>query len=96
MPFSPLPRYSGGEGVGVRGKRQAPRIGLGAVPLTPDPSPPEYRGRGENDETSEPFGPFILHRCTNKHSECAAEPEDAGSPTLPIHDYEMMSWVKSP
>ena len=53
MPFSPLPRYSGGEGLGVRGKTPSPKSRARCSPLTPDPSPPEYRGRGEKDD-SEP------------------------------------------
>jgi hypothetical protein len=39
--FSPLSRYSGGEGLGVRGKNPAANS-----PPHPNPSPPEYRERG--------------------------------------------------
>jgi len=50
MPGSPLPLYSGGRGAGgegesVRAKSVVPP--WGEDPLTPGPSPPEYRGRGE-------------------------------------------------
>ena len=39
----PLAPVLGGEGLGVRGSSVAQ-----SLPLTPDPSPPEYRGRGEH------------------------------------------------
>jgi glycosyltransferase involved in cell wall biosynthesis len=42
LPF-PSPPVLGGGGAGVRGAEACSRF-----PLTPDPSPPEYRGRGEN------------------------------------------------
>jgi hypothetical protein len=42
VPEAPLPLYSGGEGVGVRGRL----FFVAFYSLTPNPSPPEYRGRG--------------------------------------------------
>ena len=48
MPFSPLPRYSGGEGSGVRGLRRARLLGLGLFPPHPQPLSPGVPGeRGE-------------------------------------------------
>jgi len=46
-PPSPLAPVLGGEGLGVRGN--APREDS---PLTPNPSPPEYRGGGEKDRAT--------------------------------------------
>src|SRR5262245_56511816 len=48
---SRLPRYSGGEGSGVRGRSTAShaentRFLEGHCPPSPQPSPPEYLGRG--------------------------------------------------
>ena len=46
--YSPLPLYSGGEGSGVRGKGAAEE-----EPLTPNPSPLEYQGRGGPESPTE-------------------------------------------
>src|SRR5579862_6271640 len=47
----PLPLYSGGEGRGEGAEQNTClnlKVSQGMLnPLTPDPSPPEYRGRGE-------------------------------------------------
>src|SRR5262245_60800456 len=71
--FSPLPPYSGGEGLGVRGDRVARRganYWQGPKPPHSNPSPPEYRWRGEpmaqcfrhEDKTApqEPQHPLVL------------------------------------
>ena len=51
MPCSPLSPVIGGEGSGVRGVvSRAENFMPNRVilnPLTPSPSPPDYRGRGE-------------------------------------------------
>ena len=44
--FSPLSPCTQGRGVGGEGARGHTANGVFS-PLTPDPSPPEYRGRGE-------------------------------------------------
>src|SRR5437868_1224301 len=48
----PLPLYSGGEGrgEGAQNPAQKPQGSARAGPLTPNPSPPEYRRRGEESE----------------------------------------------
>ena len=48
--FRPLPTVLRGERDGVRGVESLAKSWIFSgfeVPLTPDPSPPEYRGRGE-------------------------------------------------
>jgi len=58
--YSPRPRYSGGEGLGVRGQ-----VFAKSVPLTPDPLPPEYRGeRGERQ------GPARALECEDRIPSC--------------------------
>ena len=50
----PLPLYSGGEGRGEGVQHPSIVHDVSArdtVPLTPGPSPPEYRGRGEKRAT---------------------------------------------
>jgi hypothetical protein len=50
--LTPLSPVLGGEGLGVRGSASVAESensgGILPIPLTPDPSPTEYRGRGEN------------------------------------------------
>src|SRR5205823_3430577 len=53
--FSPLPRYSGGEGSGVTARNPQESLRRCEGPVTPSPrsSPPDYRGRGRNAKVAD-------------------------------------------
>ena len=64
-PVVPLALVLGGEGLGVRG-----RVTAREAPLTPDPSPPEYRGRGEKEFPLPSPGMLSRHYAPRTPLEC--------------------------
>ena len=72
----PLPLYSGGEGWGEGGRNASLWHDDSARhkdPLTHGPSPPEYRGRGEKNESKDPPLPEVE---INPRDEYYVEPEE--------------------